>query len=59
VSCCAMPGGCDNPQCYLCRVVSHWPQPKPISEQPKRAAKDSAVDAGWFDVKLQQACRDE
>lgn len=36
MSCCAMPGGCGNPTCYLCTVVAKLPQPKTHDALQKR-----------------------
>jgi hypothetical protein len=42
MACCAMPGGCGNPDCYLCTVVANLPQPETYAEHvaDTNAARD-------------------
>lgn len=49
MACCALPGGCGDPTCYLCSVVSNLPQPEQHSDQQKKGRaelKDSAPRVG-------------
>ena len=36
MACCALPGGCGDPECYLCGVVAQLPQPISLTDARKR-----------------------
>lgn len=38
MACCAMPGGCGNPTCYLCTVIAKLPQQIELKKQAKEKA---------------------
>lgn len=40
MACCAMPGGCADPACYLCTVVAKLPQPTTASDLRKNDRAD-------------------
>ncbi len=44
MACCAMPGGCGRPACYLCTVVAKLPQP--ISHHREAVAAKNATRDG-------------
>lgn len=59
---CAEPGGCDDPACYLCRVVPvKFPQQPPTHAELKRrelAAHAQPASSGWGGLPTTQPGRD-